>query len=217
HRPRRPRQRHGRVHPRAVERLRARRAEAHAGANDARAPHRRVLGPADARARPHAQRARLGCCARRRLRTRPRWPGPRPRARPAGPYAEEVDADPRRLRVGTVAMRMDDDPLHPECLAAVEATEALLEELGHDVAPARLEALATPDFGFLGIYGSAIARDLDRWGARIGRTLTPSDLDPMNAVTAELGRSITGAQYLAATEAAHDFSRPGASWGAAGA
>ncbi|HMF82032.1 MAG TPA: amidase [Acidimicrobiia bacterium] len=135
---------------------------------------------------------------------------------PARPYAEEVDADPRRLRVGTVAMRMDDDPLHPECLAAVEATEALLEELGHDVAPARLEALATPDFGFLGIYGSAIARDLDRWGARIGRTLTPSDLDPMNAVTAELGRSITGAQYLAATEAAHDFSRRVASWWAAG-
>ena len=135
---------------------------------------------------------------------------------PARPYAAEVGADAGRLRIGTITMRTDGAELHPECVAAVQATAKLLEEVGHDVAPAKVEALETPDFGFLGIYASAIARDLDRWGERIGRTLTPSDLDPMNAVTAELGLAVTGPQYLAATEAANDFSRRVASWWTAG-
>ena len=135
---------------------------------------------------------------------------------PARPYGAEVGADAGRLRIGTITMRTDGAELHPECVAAVQATAKLLEEIGHDVAPAKLEALETPDFGFLGIYASAIARDLDRWGERIGRTLTPSDLDPMNAVTAELGLAVTGPQYLAATEGANDFSRRVASWWTAG-
>ena len=38
----------------------------------------------------------------------------------------------------------------------------------------------------------------------------------MNAVTAELGLAVTGPQYIAATEAANDFSRRVASWWTAG-
>src|SRR5262249_6134058 len=68
----------------------------------------------------------------------------------------------------------------------------------------------------LGIYASAIARDLERWGQRIGRTLAPSDLEPANAVTAEMGQAMTGAQYLAATETAHAWSRRVVSWWADG-
>jgi amidase len=101
---------------------------------------------------------------------------------------------------------------HPECVAAVETTARVLEELGHDVAPVSLEALDTTDTGFVGIYASAIARDLERWGARIGRKLEPSDLDPMNAVMAELGQATTGPQYLAGTETGHTLSRQVAQW-----
>ena len=147
--------------------------------------------------------------------------GPRPgdpytAPAPSRPYASEVGADTGRLRIGTVITGVDGAEVHPECVAAVEATAKALEDLGHDVGAAKVDALQTPDTGFLGIYGSAIARDLDRWGERIGRTLTPSDLDPMNAVTAELGRSISGPQYVAATEAANDFSRRIASWWSGG-
>jgi amidase len=135
---------------------------------------------------------------------------------PARSYAAEVGADPGRLKVGVIKTRTDGADLHPECVAAVEATAGALEELEHNVAPAQIDALATPDIGFLGIYGSAIARDLERWGDRIGRTLSPSDLDPMNAVMAEIGRAMSGSQYLAATEAANEFSRGVASWWEAG-
>ena len=92
------------------------------------------------------------------------------------------------------------------------ATAQLLEGLGHDVSPAQIDAVETPDIGFLGIYASAITRDLERWSARIGRTLEPSDLDPINAVIAEMGRSVTGAQYLAALETAQGWSRQVGSW-----
>src|SRR5262249_18215293 len=114
---------------------------------------------------------------------------------PARPYTGEVGADPGRLRIGVRTTRTDGAESHPECVAAVEATVRLLEQLGHDVSPARVEALETPDIGFLGIYASAITRDLERWGTRIGRTLEPSDLDPINALNVEMGRGVTGAQY----------------------
>jgi amidase len=137
-------------------------------------------------------------------------------SQPARPYTDEVGADPGRLRIGVRTTRTDGSKSHPECVAAVEATARLLEELGHHVSPARIDILETPDIGFLGIYASAITRDLERWGTRIGRTLEPSDLDPLNALNVEMGRGVTGAQYLAATETAQSWSRDVASWWAEG-
>jgi amidase len=135
---------------------------------------------------------------------------------PARPFVENVGADAGRLLIGFRTMRVDGIESHPECVAAVESTARLLDELGHDVAPTTLDALNTADTGFLGIYASAIARDLERWSLRIGRTLAPTDLEPMNAVTAEMGQAITGTQYLAATETAQSWSRQVASWWADG-
>jgi amidase len=135
---------------------------------------------------------------------------------PAQPFAANLGADPGRLKIGFRTMRTDGVESNPECVAAVETAARALDELGHVVAPAALDALDTADIGFLGIYASAIARDLERWSLRIGRTLAPADLDPMNAVTAEMGQAITGPQYLAAIETAQAWSRRVATWWADG-
>ncbi len=135
---------------------------------------------------------------------------------PTGRYRDDVGTDPGRLRIGYRTLRTDGVESNPECVAAVEAAARLLEDLGHNVTPARIEAIETADIGFLGIYASAITRDLERWSERIGRTLEPSDLDPINAVNVEMGRSVTGAQYLAATETAQQWSRQVALWWAEG-
>jgi amidase len=137
---------------------------------------------------------------------------------PAHPFADDVGADPGRLRIGFRTARVDGGESHPECVAAVESAARLLAELGHDVGPASLDALDTSetDTGFVTIFASAIARDLERWGLRIGRALAPTDLDPMNAVTAEMGQGITGPQYLVATESANAWSRRLAAWWAGG-
>ncbi len=55
---------------------------------------------------------------------------------PVRPFAEEVGADPGRLRTGffTDAPGGTTDT-HPDCLAAAEAVARLLESLGHSVEP----------------------------------------------------------------------------------
>ncbi len=52
---------------------------------------------------------------------------------PSRPFAEEVGADPGRLRVGLMAEAPLGIPTDPACVEAARTAAALLEELGHDV------------------------------------------------------------------------------------
>ena len=56
---------------------------------------------------------------------------------PSRPFADEVGADPGRLRIGWRTAMPGGDAPDPECVAAVERTVAALESLGHyvEVAP----------------------------------------------------------------------------------
>ncbi|HEX6310992.1 MAG TPA: amidase [Acidimicrobiia bacterium] len=137
---------------------------------------------------------------------------------PARPYGEEVGADAGRMRIGYRTRRLDGEESHPDCVAAVEATARLLESLGHDVEPAGLEALDRPELGAgLGlVMGAVIARELDRWSERLGRTIDPSELEPTNTTLAEMGAGVTAPRYLAAIEAMQSWSRGVAAWWAAG-
>lgn len=59
-------------------------------------------------------------------------------APPARPLAEEVGADPGRLRIAfTKSALLDETPQDPECVAAVESAARLCAELGHEVTEAR--------------------------------------------------------------------------------
>ena len=52
---------------------------------------------------------------------------------PARPYAEDVGADPGRLRVRWTAAAWSEAPVAPACRAAVETTAEVLDGLGHEV------------------------------------------------------------------------------------
>jgi amidase len=52
---------------------------------------------------------------------------------PARPFAEEVGADPGKLRIGLMAEAPLGIPTDPACVEAARAAGALLEELGHEV------------------------------------------------------------------------------------
>jgi amidase len=52
---------------------------------------------------------------------------------PSRPFAEEVGADPGRLRIGLMAQAPLGIPTDPACVEAARSAAALLEELGHDV------------------------------------------------------------------------------------
>jgi amidase len=52
---------------------------------------------------------------------------------PSRPFAEEVGADPGRLRIGLMAEAPLGIPTDPACVEAARSAAALLEELGHEV------------------------------------------------------------------------------------
>lgn len=138
---------------------------------------------------------------------------------PARPFADEVGADPGRLRIGLRTARpQDGGACHPDCADAVASAGRLLEELGHDVVPAEFSALDDPGLsaGIGASWPAVIAHEVDRWSARIGREIETTELEPLNAFLREAGRSVTASQYLGALETLQRWSRLAARWWADG-
>jgi amidase len=128
---------------------------------------------------------------------------------PARPYLQEVGADPGGLRIGLMTSAPDPSvPTDPECVAAAEETARLLESLGHSVEPAYPAALADPEISraFLPCYGTWTATELEWWGQLLGRPLTQDDVEPHTWAVAEVGRGVSGVQFVAALEAVHQYS-----------
>ncbi|HEX8930870.1 MAG TPA: amidase, partial [Actinomycetota bacterium] len=127
---------------------------------------------------------------------------------PQRPYRQEVGADPGRLRIGLLTSAPEaSTPTHPECVAAAEATGRLLEELGHTVELGGPPALSDPGISqaFLPCYGTWTAAELELWGSLLGRPLTPDDVEPATWAVAEIGRGVSGIQFVAALTAMHHY------------
>lgn len=137
---------------------------------------------------------------------------------PARPFVEEVGREPGSLRIGFFTRRPGGLGLpHADCIAAVEHVVRVLQGLGHrveDSAPAILDA--EDDGSILTIFAVSIARDLERWSARIGRDIGPDEVEATNRVAAELGRSVSATRYVEAVEHLQGYGRELASWWAGG-
>jgi amidase len=132
--------------------------------------------------------------------------------------ADEVGVDPGRLRIGyrTTLPRLDRDA-HPECVAAVRATAQILERAGHAIEEAsppldEVDALGA----FTAITGVHIAAELDRWASRTSDPITADDVEPLTWTFAELGRAMSGTEYMAALDDLHAVGRRLANWWASG-
>jgi amidase len=124
---------------------------------------------------------------------------------PARPFLEEVGADPGVLRIAFTPGPFLPGKIHPYCLAGLEATAKLCQDLGH-----RVEEAAPP------INGEAFAkafftmtcgetRATIEEGARlVGRKPAPGDFEPATWAVAMLGRQICAADY---TKALHYLRR----------
>jgi amidase len=132
---------------------------------------------------------------------------------PRRPYLDEVGAPVERLRVGFRTAPIAGGPsCEPECIAAVESTAKLLEELGHDVAHADVPALdADAGSAVWTIMTVGVARDIERWSTRLGRDIT-SELEPSNQLMVELGRASSATDYVIALDDAQHWSRGLAVW-----
>jgi amidase len=132
---------------------------------------------------------------------------------PQRPFSQEVGADAGSLRIG-FATGSAVVASEPDAVAAVESTARLLAELGHRIEPVRLEPLDRIEIGPW--IAAGLARDLDRWSLLTGHEIGPEDVEPMNWMLAEGGRSMNAAEYLESAEKAHAWARALQQWWAAG-
>ncbi|MEU8246397.1 amidase family protein [Nonomuraea sp. NPDC048916] len=132
-----------------------------------------------------------------------------------GPLAEEVGADPGRLRVGFVTSHPRGDvPDVPEVAEAVTRAAGLLEALGHDVSPGCPEALGEADFPrhFGAIVANNLAAEVENIGVRRGRPVRMEELEPRNAAMVGVARNHSAAEHIVAVQWIDGFRRRMAAW-----
>ena len=132
---------------------------------------------------------------------------------PARPFLEEVGADPGRLRVGLMTSSAVGE-VHPDCASAAESAGRLLESIGHTVEPGHPETMDNPEFTthFITLWSVGAAWSLDYWSGKTGTSVGPDDVEPLTWALAEMGRSFSAPQLLAAQEWLQRWSRSVASW-----
>jgi amidase len=135
---------------------------------------------------------------------------------PARPYVDEVGAGPGRLRIGWRTAKPGGDAPDADCVVAVERAIATLEGLGHHVEEAPFPALDTIPPAAAGIFGTVVARDLDRWGERLGITIGENDVEPTTWFLAQIGKSLGSPDFIALVELAQRWTRDAAAWWADG-
>jgi len=139
-------------------------------------------------------------------------------APPARPYLQELGVDPGRLRIGLLDHHPFGGPVHEQCALAARNAAALLESLGHDVAPGFPAAMADPEFGrrFSALWSTNMGVSLGRIAAQLGRDLGPGDVEPVNQAQADFARSVSGVDFAMAQAATVDFRRAVQQWWADG-
>ena len=120
-------------------------------------------------------------------------------APPERPYLEEVSRDPGRLRIAFSTQTLRGAPLHPECVAAVEATAKLCADLGHQVEEATPQlAMEHTERAFLAVYAAGTAATLDGLSLVTGRKLSADLFEPLTWGLYEQGKRVSASEYLMA-------------------
>ncbi len=116
------------------------------------------------------------------------------------PYLDEVQTPPGRLRIAFTTKNLSGKPLHPECVAAVESTAKLLEELGHTVEDAAPDvdnnALTS---AFLAVFVAAHAAVIDGFGMMHGRVPSEKDFEGLTWGLYQQGKQIPATHYVLST------------------
>jgi amidase len=133
----------------------------------------------------------------------PYWAPP-----PARPFADEVGADPGRLRVAFSARTPGGEPVHPDCVTAVQDAAALCTELGHEVVERDLPGLDEQVGQAINVvFGVGVAWIAAYWVRKLGRKPDPDELESHTSAWVEEGSKISAADYLLAIQDLQGFSR----------
>jgi amidase len=112
------------------------------------------------------------------------------------------------LRVAVMTTSPTGSPVDADCVAAVQATAALCESLGHRVEESAL-AVDGDAFTahFVNQWACANAWAIADWEGRLGRSAAEEDLEPLSWALIALGRAIDGGTYLRSVQELQRISR----------
>ncbi|MFW2333808.1 amidase [Ilumatobacter sp.] len=137
---------------------------------------------------------------------------------PARPYADEVDAEPGRLRIGLLDHHPRGGALHDDCVEGVRGAASLLESLGHDVDAGFPAPLADESFTprFMSIWATMMLAGLDVYADAIGRPLTEEEVEPVNWAQAQFASGMSAIDYANSLAAVAEYRRATQQWWADG-
>ncbi|MDH3269723.1 MAG: amidase [Gemmatimonadota bacterium] len=118
---------------------------------------------------------------------------------PVRPFAEEVEADPGRLRIAWTTIPSVPTEVHPDCIAAVHDAVALLEELGHHLVEDHMP-IDGPTFAkmFMTIVAGELGADIAEASAAVGRRPARSELEPATWALGLLSEALSAKSYAEA-------------------
>ncbi|HEY3958059.1 MAG TPA: amidase family protein [Streptosporangiaceae bacterium] len=115
------------------------------------------------------------------------------------PLAQEVGADPGRLRIGVLDRPGLDGYLDdPQCRAAVASAARLLESLGHHVAESAPTAMFEQEFvhHFTTLIAADSEATFQAFEMLLGRPIGEDEIEPRNAAYRQAGRALSVVAYL---------------------
>jgi len=123
-------------------------------------------------------------------------------------FIAALSQPPGTLRVRYATRKLGGDPIHPECVAAVEKTATLLADLGHHVEEFRIP----PDLDVTAMMLAwtkivACGTALSVRNMLAGAPLDPAMIEGVTRGAIAYADQISGADYLAAVNEIHAFGR----------
>ncbi|MFN8162017.1 MAG: amidase [Solirubrobacterales bacterium] len=128
---------------------------------------------------------------------------------PARPYAEELTADPGRLRIAVITDPLTDVSVDDAVVGAAGEVAETLESLGHSLESPDVSAFTGFDLveTFITRWAAGQAATLAQLGAIGGRPIAEGDVEPLTWALAERGRSDSAGDYLGAVSAHQALAR----------
>jgi amidase len=119
---------------------------------------------------------------------------------PERPYVEELDADAGRLRIGLITQPVAAETPQPAVVEAARDAATKLADLRHEVEEVDTSSFQSADIvpTFMARWASGQAAALTQLSMALGRELGSDDVEPLTWALAEMGRSVSGGDYLVA-------------------
>ena len=134
---------------------------------------------------------------------------------PAGPYVDELDADPGPLRIALITSSAAEITVEPVVIEAARDAGALVESLCHAVTERGLAEAGAGDElveSFMVRWEAGQAATIATLERVIGRLVTVDDVEPLTWALAEAGRRHGAGEYLNAVALHQLVSRMIARW-----